>query len=61
MLFMCYQAYIHLKETSWKHICLAFWGAVIFVLLAEKLVDNSEQFTFPCSMWRFCLLQPMQG
>ena len=46
MLFMCYQAYIHLKETSWKHICLAFWGAVIFVLLAEKLVDNSEQFHF---------------
>ena len=43
---MCYQAYIHLKETSWKHICLAFWGAVIFVLLAEKLVDNSEQFHF---------------
>lgn len=46
MLVMCYQAYIHLRETSWKHICLAFWGAVIFVLLAEKLVDHPEQFHF---------------
>lgn len=46
MLVMCYQAYINLRETSWKHICLAFWGAVIFVLLAEKLVDNSEQYHF---------------
>ena len=46
MLVMCYQAYTGLRETPWKHICLAFWGAVIFILLAEKLVDNPEQYHF---------------
>ena len=46
MLVMCYQAYMNLEETTWKHICLAFWGAVIFVLLSEKLVDNPEQYHF---------------
>ena len=46
MLFMCYHAYINLEDTPWKNICLAFWGAVIFVLLAEKLVDNPEQYHF---------------
>lgn len=46
MLFMCYHAYIHLENTPWKHICLAFWGAVTFVLLAEKLVNNPEQYHF---------------
>lgn len=46
MLFMCYHAYIKLEETPWKHVCLAFWGAVSFVLLAEKLVDNPEQYHF---------------
>lgn len=44
MLVMCYQAYAGLRETPWKNISLAFWGAVIFVLLAEKLVDNPEQY-----------------
>ena len=43
---MCYHAYIHLENTPWKHICLAFWGAVTFVLLAEKLVNNPEQYHF---------------
>ena len=46
MLFMCYHAYIHLQYMSWKSVCLAFWGAVSFVLLAEKLVDNPEQYHF---------------
>lgn len=46
MLFMCYHAYIHLEDTSWKSVCLAFWGAVSFVLLAEKLVNNPEQYHF---------------
>ena len=46
MLYMCYHAYSNLEDTPWKHICLSFWGAVIFVLLAEKLVDNTEQFHF---------------
>lgn len=46
MLCMCYHAYIKLGETPWKNICLAFWGAAAFVLLAEKLVDNPEQYHF---------------
>lgn len=46
MLLICYQAYMNLRETPWKHVCLAFWGAVIFVLLAQKLVDNPKQFHF---------------
>lgn len=46
LLFLCYEAYTKLRETPWKHICLAFWGAVAFVLLAQKLVDHPEQFHF---------------
>lgn len=46
MLFICYQAYTNLKETPWKHICLAFWGSVVFVLLSQKLVNLPEQFHF---------------
>lgn len=46
VLVMCFRAYIGLKETPWKHIVLAFWGSVSFVLLAEKLVDNPEQYHF---------------
>ena len=46
VLVMCYKAYLELKNTSWKHIVMAFWGAAAFVILAEKLVDNEEQFHF---------------
>lgn len=46
ILYMCYEAYIKLSETPVKYVTLAFWGAVSFVLLAEKLVDNPEQFHF---------------
>ncbi len=46
VLTMCYQAYMELNETSWKKIVWAFWGAVVFVLMAEKLVDNTDQFHF---------------
>ncbi len=46
MLFMCYEAYTKLEETPFKYLAMAFWGAVSFVLLAEKLVDNTEQFHF---------------
>ncbi len=46
VLVMCYKAYLELKNTPWKHIVMAFWGAVAFVILAEKLVDNEEQFHF---------------
>ena len=46
VLTMCYQVCLELKETSWKQVVWAFWGAIIFVLMAEKLVDNSAQFHF---------------
>ena len=46
ILTMCYKAYIHLDSTPLKHVILAFWGAGGFVILAEKLVDNPEQYHF---------------
>lgn len=46
VLVMCYKAYLELRNTPWKHIVMAFWGAAAFVILAEKLVDNEEQFHF---------------
>ena len=46
VLTMCYQVCLELKETSWKQVVWAFWGAIIFVFMAEKLVDNSAQFHF---------------
>ncbi len=46
VLTMCYQACLELNDTSWKHAVWAFWGAVIFVIMAEKLVDNTDQFHF---------------
>ena len=45
MLMICCRAYCQLGTIPWKHVAIAFWGAVIFVLLAQKLVDNS-QFNF---------------
>lgn len=42
VLFICYRAYMYLKETLWKHVCMAFAGAVIFVLLAQKLVTEDH-------------------
>lgn len=45
VLLMSYQAYIHLKELSWEHILKAFWGAVAFVILAQKMVTQ-EHFHF---------------
>ena len=45
MLVMCYKAYSHLNETSWKRVAVAFWGSVSFVILAEKLVEQ-EHFEF---------------
>lgn len=46
MLLICYRAYVTLPKTPWKNIALAFWGAAGFVILAEKLVDNPEQYHF---------------
>lgn len=45
LLLMCYRAYMHLKDTPWKHVLIAFWGSVIFVILAQKLVTE-EHFHF---------------
>ena len=46
MLVICYRAYMYLGVTPWKHVAIAFWGSAAFVILAEKLVNNSEQFHF---------------
>jgi uncharacterized membrane protein YfhO len=40
MLFICYQAYIHLHEIPWKHVVMAFFASVIFVLMAQKLITD---------------------
>lgn len=42
VLFVCYRAYMYLRETPWKQVCTAFAGAVIFVLLAQKLVTEDH-------------------
>lgn len=42
MLTVCYRAYSHLKEISWKSVAVAFWGSVSFVILAEKLVEQDH-------------------
>lgn len=42
MLSLCYHVYLHLEDIPWKHVALAFWGAVIFVLFAEKLVTEAD-------------------
>lgn len=42
MLSLCYHAYLHLEDIPWKHVALAFWGSVIFVLFAEKLVTEAD-------------------
>lgn len=45
VLTMCCKAYLHLRETPWRHVLTAFWGAVGFVILAQKLVTQ-EHFHF---------------
>lgn len=42
MLVVCYEAYGHLREIPWKHVVIAFWGSVSFVILAEKLVEQDH-------------------
>lgn len=42
MLVICYRAYMHLDTTPWSRIVKAFWGAVGFVILAEKLVEQKH-------------------
>lgn len=45
MLFVCFRAFMYLKDTPKSHINMAFWGSVSFVILAEKLVE-AEHFHF---------------
>ncbi len=45
VLVMCCKAYLLLPGTPWRHVLLAFWGAVGFVILAQKLVTE-EHFHF---------------
>ena len=46
MLVVCFRAYENLDSIPWKHGAAAFWGAVIFILLAEEmagdLTENTE-------------------
>lgn len=42
LLTMCCHAYLHLDHIPWKHMVMAFWGAVIFVLLAEHLILEDD-------------------
>lgn len=40
ILSMCYRAYMYLDETPKKHVAIAFWGSVCYVLLAQKFVKD---------------------
>jgi uncharacterized membrane protein YfhO len=42
VLTICFRAYLHLGEISSKQIMKAFWGAVIFVIAAQKLVTGDD-------------------
>lgn len=42
VLFVCYRAYMYLRDTPWKYVTAAFAGAVVFVLLAQKLVTEDH-------------------
>lgn len=46
VLLICYEAYIYLAQTSWNQVVRAFGCAVAFVLMAQKLLENNEQFHF---------------
>lgn len=45
LLMICYRAYIDLREIPWRKVVGAFWGAVIFIILAQKLITQ-EHFHF---------------
>lgn len=46
MLSLCYRAYMYLEDTPKRHISFALFGAMGFVLLAQKLVTDEEAFHF---------------
>ena len=51
---------MYLRTTPWKHIALAFWGSVCFVLLAQKLVTQ-EHFHFAVYYGAILLLSAYAG
>ena len=61
MLLVCYRAYMYLGETPLKHVGMAFMGASVFVLLAQKMVDNTEQFHFSVYYVSLLLLAAYSG
>ncbi|MDO5417298.1 MAG: YfhO family protein [Lachnospiraceae bacterium] len=42
LLSLCFHAYLHLKTIPWKHVVMAFWVSVAFVLIAEKTVTEKD-------------------
>ncbi len=40
MLSMCFRAFMYLDVTPRKHIAIAFWTSVCFILLAQKLITD---------------------
>lgn len=60
MLLMCYQAYSHLRETPWKHVVIAFFASVVFVLLAQKLMTD-EAYHFSVFYVAIVLLSAYAG
>ncbi len=42
VLLVSYRAYMYLPGTSRRHLLTAFWGAVAFVLMAQKLVTEDH-------------------
>ena len=61
MLLVCYRAYTELGNIPLKHVGMAFMGASVFVLLAQKLVDNTEQFHFSVFYLSLILLAAYSG
>ena len=46
VLLVCYEAYIHLSEIPWSQVARAFGFSAAFVLMAQKLLEENEQFHF---------------
>lgn len=40
MLSLCYRAYMYINEIPKKHVAIAFFGSISYILLAQKLIDD---------------------
>lgn len=60
MLLISYQAYIHLDQIPWKHVVIAFFASVIFVLMAQKLIKD-EAYHFSVFYLAIVLLSAYAG